>query len=145
MLILGSFQVGTITATYDPLNCSSLSFPTGFVHDLSLIIDKDLPGVTSSSGMPPLIGWVDYSAALDGDPILCDDEQCRYERSTAGYKFKEFQGRLKMLLLWGPITYEIEKHFPKQHQSFGGPTMIMKGLEHSLKACCVWIDRATRP
>jgi hypothetical protein len=48
-----------------------LRFPTGFVHDLSLITHSPkLPDVTSTDGTPCVVGWGGYKDLLDGKPVF---------------------------------------------------------------------------
>ncbi|KAJ5941294.1 hypothetical protein N7516_001462 [Penicillium verrucosum] len=61
-------QIGAIAHTYDhPSRIKP--YPHGYKHDLSLISDSALPDVTSPPGYPPVTGWADYTAALDGQDV----------------------------------------------------------------------------
>ncbi|KAJ5782257.1 hypothetical protein N7457_004031 [Penicillium paradoxum] len=66
-----SKQIGTISFTYDPISARPLRFPTGFVHDLSLITNsQELPEVTSPDRTPCVVGWGSYTDLLDGKPVF---------------------------------------------------------------------------
>lgn len=65
-----SRRVGTITATYDANPIPRfLPFPTGFMHDLSLITDHHLPRIINPPRTPRITDWGEYSAVLDGEPL----------------------------------------------------------------------------
>lgn len=56
-------QIGVISHTFD--NPSPvLPFPAGYRHDLSLIMDDNLPQLVSPPGYPVVLEWASYSTAL---------------------------------------------------------------------------------
>lgn len=72
--------VGIITTTYDANPIPRyLPFPTGFRHDLSLITDHHLPRIINSLRTPRIIGWGEYSAVLDGEPVYI----CRFNAAAS--------------------------------------------------------------
>ncbi|KAL3471811.1 hypothetical protein BJX99DRAFT_19516 [Aspergillus californicus] len=62
-------KIGTITRTYDRPSLTK-PYPFGYNHDLSLITADALPDVYSPPGYPPVTGWAEYSAALDGQEVF---------------------------------------------------------------------------
>lgn len=84
-----SRRVGTITATYDANPIPRyLPLPTGFRHDLSLITDHHLPCIINSSRTPRIIGWGEYSAVLDGEPVYI----CRFNAAPSAWSPRSGQG-----------------------------------------------------
>lgn len=79
-------KVGKITRTYDPLGDGALWFPIGFTHDLSLIMDENLPEITSPPGVAPIAGWAEYSEALGGCPVFVSrlNASCNAWRTLPG-------------------------------------------------------------
>lgn len=70
-LTLTLSQVGTITTTYDPHPIpTTLTFPSGFRHDLSLISDDNLPELVNYPNSPLLTGWGSYASVLDGASVF---------------------------------------------------------------------------
>ncbi|KAF3022348.1 hypothetical protein E8E15_009193 [Penicillium rubens] len=69
-----SRKIGVITTTYDPTPSNLLTFPSGFLHDLSLITaeapSKSLPSIISPDGTPRVVGWGSYRNVLDGHPLF---------------------------------------------------------------------------
>lgn len=64
-------QVGTITRTYDPHPIpTTLPFPSGFRHDLSLISDDSLPELVNAPSGPLLTGWGSYASVLDEGSVF---------------------------------------------------------------------------
>lgn len=84
-----SRRVGTITATYDASPIPRfLPFPTGFKHDLSLITDHHLPRIINPPRTPRIIGWGEYSAVLDGEPVYI----CRFNAAASAWSPRSGQG-----------------------------------------------------
>lgn len=84
-----SRRVGTITATYDAIPIPRfLPFPTGFRHDLSLITDQHLPRIINPPRTPRIIGWGEYSAVLDGEPVYI----CRFNAAASAWSPRGGQG-----------------------------------------------------
>ncbi|OJJ46548.1 hypothetical protein ASPZODRAFT_142358 [Penicilliopsis zonata CBS 506.65] len=68
-----SKKIGVITSTYDPVSSDLMRFPSGFLHDLSLVTAEEggsLPTIISPDGTPRVNGWGDYQRVLDGDPLF---------------------------------------------------------------------------
>lgn len=84
-----SRRVGSITATYDAQPIPRfLPFLTGFRHDLSLITDHHLPRIINPPGTPRIIGWGEYSAVLDGEPVYI----CRFNAAASAWTLRSGQG-----------------------------------------------------
>lgn len=95
------YQIGTITKSYDPIISSQMPFPSGFLHDLSLITDSELPQFVSPPGIPQITGWAEYSAVLDDGPILV----CRMNLLTGVRRNLEGQkmsGAAQLAVVAGP-------------------------------------------
>ena len=45
-------------------------YPTGYIHDLSLIAGKKLPTIASTVGGPRITDWASYTEALSGAPVF---------------------------------------------------------------------------
>ncbi|KAI9793349.1 MAG: hypothetical protein M1816_000241 [Peltula sp. TS41687] len=90
-------EVGTITRTYDPHPSECIPFPYGFKHDLSLITGPNLPQVTNPPGMPMIVGWGSYAAALDGGPLCV----CRLNVITGKWRHIECRGMAKEVIALG--------------------------------------------
>ncbi|KAJ5666055.1 uncharacterized protein N7477_008503 [Penicillium maclennaniae] len=61
-------RIGVISHTFDDPS-PVLPFPAGYRHDVSLIMDDDLPQLVSPPGYPAVSGWASYSAALAGSDV----------------------------------------------------------------------------
>ncbi|KAJ5997397.1 hypothetical protein N7522_009057 [Penicillium canescens] len=61
-------RIGVISYTFDDPS-PVLPFPAGYRHDLSLIMDDNLPQLVSPPGYPAVSGWASYSAALAGSDV----------------------------------------------------------------------------
>ncbi|KAJ5940132.1 hypothetical protein N7516_000300 [Penicillium verrucosum] len=58
-------DIGTIPYTFDNPN-PALPYRAGYRHDLSLIIDNNLPTLVSPPGYPVVSEWASYSASQSG-------------------------------------------------------------------------------
>ena len=80
-------RVGTIEATYDPVISDRRPFPSGFRHDLSLIVGAPLPRMTNPPNLPLIDGWASYCDVLDGGRVFL----CRMNVQTRGWRVLEGQ------------------------------------------------------
>ncbi|KAL1969233.1 hypothetical protein VTN77DRAFT_487 [Rasamsonia byssochlamydoides] len=56
--------------TYDPPISHLVPFPFGFIHDLSLVTDNELPAMITPSRVPRIVGWGNYNDVLDGGSLF---------------------------------------------------------------------------
>ncbi|KAJ5791593.1 uncharacterized protein N7518_008604 [Penicillium psychrosexuale] len=61
-------RIGTISYTFDDPS-PVLPFPAGYRHDLSLIMDDELPQLISPPGYPAVSEWASYSTVLAGSDV----------------------------------------------------------------------------
>ncbi|MCJ1353259.1 MAG: hypothetical protein MMC33_003244 [Icmadophila ericetorum] len=63
-------QVEVINQTFNPPISPEARYPSGYVHDLSIIRGFFLPEITCPPGYPVITGLGSYPAALDGGPMF---------------------------------------------------------------------------
>ncbi|KGO74630.1 hypothetical protein PITC_002750 [Penicillium italicum] len=61
-------RIGVISHTFDDPS-PVLPYPAGYRHDLSLIMDDNLPQLVSPPGYPVVSEWASYSSALSGSDV----------------------------------------------------------------------------
>ncbi|KAK0709181.1 hypothetical protein B0T26DRAFT_397520 [Lasiosphaeria miniovina] len=63
--------VGQITMTYDPVPLpSTIPYPHGYLHDLSLVTGDRLPNLSSPLNAPAIAGWGGVQEVLNGEPCF---------------------------------------------------------------------------